>query len=367
MHLFVACTTQAVTTRQWAGLLTVALLQTAIARFAELYAIGAVDPDQIIPLTLTGRLEPPITFLLTRLIFSRLPQTGHAYFSNAVTVLGVLAALVFVPLIRRALSKTVDQPLPVLPVLLTLGATVLDGVGGGLSYLLLSKVPVGIYLVVRSAVGAVFFFLIAWALFGIDHFYGCWDAKVVAYMLAWSGLYILVGNVAWFAGVSWCNPLQISMVGAFYLPMSLVATWFLLQSKPTVGEWVGSGLILVAIVYAMLLKGATKHDGSKRASSGSGTDDDRPAWETWEPPDALRINSGQLEDERTPLLHAHADTTTEIVSNGSGGDEDLEADINVATEAEQYAAVKGLNALFAGSFLAKALMDDSGMFRSNLM
>jgi hypothetical protein len=172
----------------------VTLLQGACARFAELYSIIESPADQIIPLTLTGRLEPPITFLLTRLLFERKPQTYQAYLANIITATGVVTALLLVPFWQGVdVASTMNIPC----VLLTLVATFLDSIGGGISYLLVKDVPLPIYLMFRSGAGAVIFFFVAYALFGIEHFYGCWKPKVLEYMLAWSGGYILLGNLLW--------------------------------------------------------------------------------------------------------------------------------------------------------------------------
>eukprot|EP00040_Diaphanoeca_grandis_P000747 m.274013 g.274013 ORF g.274013 m.274013 type:complete len:438 (-) comp110048_c0_seq1:315-1628(-) len=296
---------------QWIGLLTVTVLQTCLARFAELYALLICPPSDVIPLMLTGRLEPPITFLLTRLIFSRKTQPGYAYVGNFISTMGVFTALVFVPLAQHSFLQTFDK----VGVGYTFGATMLDGIGGGLSFVLLQDVPVGIYLVIRSGIGAIFFFVIATLLFGIEHFYGCWKPEVLKYMLLWSGGYILAGNLLWFVGVSRCSPLQISLVGAFFLPMSLVFTELLLGAAPSLAQFIGSAIIMAAVVFCIAGEWFTSARTRKRKES----------------------------PEHKALL------------------------INDMRDIDPEDAVEYVDSLFANSFLAKALADTSGMFRSNVM
>ena len=71
---------QAVTFSQWRGLVLVTFVQSALARFGELYALEQSSNANVNALTLIGRLEPPVTFLLTLTVFDRKksqPVTVH--------------------------------------------------------------------------------------------------------------------------------------------------------------------------------------------------------------------------------------------------------------------------------------------------
>jgi hypothetical protein len=190
---------KSITKAQWGGLLTVTFLQTSLARFGELFAIANVTKLNVIPLTLVGRLEPTATFLFTRFVFARkTPQSINSYIANVISCFGVISALVLVPLLMNDFPGSlaggpphsgfvppsmapsssnnthaiVDECqsqennmninyAPWMMLLIIFGSTLLDGIGGGISYILMKDVPLGVYLVVRSGLGAIFFFFLA--------------------------------------------------------------------------------------------------------------------------------------------------------------------------------------------------------------
>ena len=100
-------------------------------------------------------------------------------------------------------------------------STLMDGIGGGTSFSLLQSVPLGIYLVFRPLLGSIFCGLLAALLYGWGHLLEALNPSVVFWTMLWSGVYILLGNVFWFGGLAGSTPLQISVIGALYLPLSL--------------------------------------------------------------------------------------------------------------------------------------------------
>ena len=73
---------RAVTYQQWRGLVLVTVVQSTFARFGELYALEMTSEANVNALLLVGRLEPPVTFLLTLAVFDRKKsQPRFAYIS----------------------------------------------------------------------------------------------------------------------------------------------------------------------------------------------------------------------------------------------------------------------------------------------
>ena len=142
----------------WAGLVVLAILSGAVAPALIFLALEKTTVTNVL---LMGRIEPPLTLLLSVVLFKakvdRWIVTG-----TVITIIGVLAIFGL---------RSFDEPLAfgmgeyqaALAAVCWVGAAVL-------SKRFFRRVPLGIFAVVRTAIGTVVFFTVAIYLFGADHF-----------------------------------------------------------------------------------------------------------------------------------------------------------------------------------------------------
>jgi drug/metabolite transporter (DMT)-like permease len=131
-------------------------------------------------------------------------------------------------------------------------AAVIWVIGTLLSVQYLSHVPIGIFLITRSIVGAIVFAAIVVVLFGAEHFQDVLSPFLWKWMLVYGGIIIVVGQLLWYKGISMTNASQVSLASSFTPVAGVIFAVVLLGETPNMAIMIGGAVIVLGIAVAQL-------------------------------------------------------------------------------------------------------------------
>ncbi len=224
----------------WAGLVVLAILSGAVAPALIFLALEKTTVTNVL---LMGRIEPPLTLLFSVVLFKakvdRWIVTG-----TVITIIGALAIFGL---------RSFDEPLAfgtgeyqaALAAVCWVGAAVL-------SKRFFRRVPLGIFAVVRTAIGTVVFFAVAIYLFGADHFQDVFSPFLWKWMLLYGAVIVVAGELIWFKGISTTSPAQVSLASAFTPVAGVTFAVLLIGERPDMAVLIGGAIIVLGIAVAKL-------------------------------------------------------------------------------------------------------------------
>jgi drug/metabolite transporter (DMT)-like permease len=232
--------------KDWLSLTIVAILSGAIAPGLFFQALAVTNVNNVV---LVGRLEPPLTLALSVwLLKDRV---------NFWQVVGAIAAFIGVTLTiilqpkAEAMMNVGGFHVGLGEILAVVGAVAL-AVSTIIGKQHLSKIPLGIYSIFRTALGTVIFFFIALTLYGREHFMDAFSPFLWQWMLIYGVVIVVLGQSFWIQGLKACTVSVASLVGSFTPIVAIIAAYLILKEAPTLAQYVGGSLILAGIFLSQL-------------------------------------------------------------------------------------------------------------------
>uniref|UniRef100_A0A832H3Y2 DMT family transporter n=1 Tax=Oscillatoriales cyanobacterium SpSt-402 TaxID=2282168 RepID=A0A832H3Y2_9CYAN len=231
--------------RDWRSLGVVAVLSGALAPGLIFQALALTPVTNVV---LIGRLEPPLTLALSVwLLQDRV---------NRWETMGAIAA--FAGIVLTLVLQPAQEPLMQmgnLPIggglLAALGAIAL-AISTIIGKKRLSKVPLGIYNIVRTGLGTVAFFVIALVLYGHDHFMGVFSPFLWKWMLLYGAIIVVVGQSFWIAGLRAASVSTASIIGSFTPIAGIFAAYLILGEVPTQAQYIGGSVVLLGLFLSQI-------------------------------------------------------------------------------------------------------------------
>lgn len=254
-------TIKTLTPGDWGALTVLAVLSGALA--PALFYLG-LENTTVSNVVLVGRIEPPLMLLFAVLFFGKR--------SDRWTAIGAVVALIGVMTIfglrAREMGLTFGKGewQTVAAAAALAGSTVL-------SRRYLVRIPLGIFTVFRTGVGAVVFFFAAIILYGADHFIDVTSPFLWQSMLVYGALIVVGGQLLWFAGLKLATSAQVTVATSFSLVAGLVFAWLLLDERPDGPALIGAAIILFGIALATL-GGAWRKRRADRSNVAEALDDE---------------------------------------------------------------------------------------------
>ena len=232
--------------QEWRNLIVVATLSGALAPGLIFQALALTQVTNVV---LVSRLEPPLTLALSIwLLGDRV---------NPWEVMGAIAAFIGVGLtiflqpVSAAMMHMGGFHLGLGELLAALGAIVV-ATSTILSKKRLSKVPLGLYSMVRTGLGTVIFFITALVLYGHNHFMGVLSPFLWRWMLVYGVIIVVVGQSLWLTGLRASSVSTASIVGSFAPIVGIVAAYLLLNEVPTSAQYIGGSVILLGLLLSQI-------------------------------------------------------------------------------------------------------------------
>jgi drug/metabolite transporter (DMT)-like permease len=224
--------------KDWLSLTLIAILSGALG---PALIFSALDRTNVTNVVLIGRLEPPIALFLSILLLK--VRVGR------LTIAGSL--ICFAGVFVTASFNHAEVSLGRGELLAALGATVL-AIAGVISQLHLKNLPLGVFSVFRTGVGAIVFFILANLLYSSEHFAEAFSPFLWGWMLIYGTGVVVIGQLFWFAGLRETTPAQVTLVSSFYPIAAVVMAYLILGEIPTVAQYLGGSLILLGILLNWL-------------------------------------------------------------------------------------------------------------------
>ncbi len=196
--------------KDWGSMAAVALLGGALAPAVTLLALSHTMVNNVV---LVGRIEPPLTLALS-IWFLGERTNGWQIAGSLVSFVGVAFMVGLQGLWEHKMAPAGFGTVGWGEILTAVGAVAL-AVSNIISKARLDRIPVGIFTIVRTALGTVIFFFIALVLYGSHHFIDAFSPFLWKWMLAYGTLIVVVGESAWLTGIKKSSVAYVSLVGAF--------------------------------------------------------------------------------------------------------------------------------------------------------
>jgi drug/metabolite transporter (DMT)-like permease len=227
----------------WLGLIGVAILSGALA--PSLFFI-ALDLTMVNNVVLIGRLEPPLILALSILLLRE--RVNRWVIAGAIiSFVGVVLTIVLQP-------PDADQMMSMAG--FQIGRGELMAAGGAISLAIstiiskvkLRQIPLGIFSVVRMSLGTVIFFSVALKLYGAEHFIDAFSPLLWQWMLIYSAIIIVGGQLCWFTGLKTTGASDVSLASSFSPIAGILAAYLILGEAPTMAQYIGGTVIIFGII-----------------------------------------------------------------------------------------------------------------------
>lgn len=227
--------------KDWAGLAVVTLLSGVLAPG---FMFEALSRTMVTNVVLVGRIEPLLILALSVWWLGK--RVGVWEVTGALlSFAGVIAILLLQnlggPMERETFNAGVGE------VFAALGAVAL-GVSSIISKTRLARIPVGVFMTFRTAVGTVVFFFIALYVYGSHHFTEIFSPFLWQWMLVYGAVIVAIGQSLWLTGLKAAKESDALLAGTFNPIGAILVAYLTLGEAPTPGQYIGCLIILGGIL-----------------------------------------------------------------------------------------------------------------------
>jgi drug/metabolite transporter (DMT)-like permease len=228
--------------RAWSLMALIAVLSGALAPALFFTALKQTTVNNVV---LLGRIEPPLTLALSVWFLGERVNLWIVL-GAAVSFLGVILTIVLQPpqeaMIQMA-GWQIGQG-----ELMALGGAVIAAIATVVSKASLGQIPLGLFNIARNAIGTVVFFVAVLIFFEPSHFMDVFTPVLWQWMVIYSLVIVVGGQLAWFKGLKTSSASEVSLASAFNPLAGVLAAFLILGEVPTVAQYIGGAVILVGIV-----------------------------------------------------------------------------------------------------------------------
>ncbi len=112
----------------------------------------------------------------------------------------------------------------------------------------LAQIPLGLYSIVRTAIGTLVFFAIALFLYGSQHFTDVFAPFLWGWMLVYGIIVVVLGQSLWLKGTRNTSVSLSTLVGSFSPLAGIIAAYLILGESPTQAQSIGGSILLVSMI-----------------------------------------------------------------------------------------------------------------------
>jgi drug/metabolite transporter (DMT)-like permease len=233
--------------QEWLNLTIVAIVTGALVPGLVFQALALSAVNSVI---IVGRLEPPLTLALSVWLL-RDRVNSWEIVGAIVSFVGVVLS-VFLPANFQGMTQMnayfnfgLGEILAALGAIAAAASTILINAK-------LSRVPLGIYSIYRTALGTLVFYCIALIIYGKHHFMEAFSPFLWQWMLIYGPVIVVVGQSSWIAGLRSSTVSQVSLISSFTPIVGVVAAYLILGEIPTLAQYIGGITIIVGIILGQV-------------------------------------------------------------------------------------------------------------------
>lgn len=227
----------------WLSLIAVAILSGALAPAFIFFALDITSVNNVV---LIGRIEPPLSLALSILIL-KARVNRWVIIGAIIAFIGVVLTIVLQTAEADVIKMTQDFSIG-RGELMTAVAAIALAVSTIISKIKLTQIPLGIFIIFRTALGTVVFFALAVKLYGIAHFMDVFAPIVWQWMLIYSLIIVVGGQLAWLKGLKSTNASDVSLVSSISPLAGIIFAFIILGELPTGAQYIGGSVIILGII-----------------------------------------------------------------------------------------------------------------------
>jgi drug/metabolite transporter (DMT)-like permease len=246
--------------KDWLSLVIVAILSSALAPGLIFQALALTKVNNVV---LVGRLEPPL--ILAMSVWFLRERVNRWEIVGAITSFIGVVLTIFLQPPETNMMQVGGFSIGVGELLVAIAALAL-AVSTIISKKRLSQVPLGIYSIVRTALGTAVFFVSALVLYGRHHFMDVFSPFLWQWMLAYGVVIVVIGQSLWTTGLRASTVSTVSIVSSFTPIVGIMSAYLVLGEVPTDAQYLGGSVILIGIVLSQV---GTHHHTPPRAAKTS--------------------------------------------------------------------------------------------------
>lgn len=238
-------TLRQITRRQWCVQLGLAVTSGALAPALMFTALSMIPVTSVV---LLETVEIPLGLFLAWL-FYRQKSSPIAMVGAGLALLGVVVMLILktsepgmemAGMSKAPESAGIGEGMVILAVFLFVAGSVI-------SQRQIQTIPIGIFSVVRNAVGTVIFVILVFVLFGPEHFLDIFHPYLWGWMLVYGGLIVVCGQLCWFSGIREVKAADIALASSFSPVAGVGFAYLILGEVPQSAQIIGGVIILAGI------------------------------------------------------------------------------------------------------------------------
>ena len=116
----------------------------------------------------------------------------------------------------------------------------------------LQQIPLGIFSVFRNIIATILFFIFAVYLYGFEHFIDIASPFLWQWMLVYSGLIVVFGQLCWFSALKTSSAVKISLANSFTPIAGILFAYLVLGEIPTAAQYIGGAIIILGIFLSQV-------------------------------------------------------------------------------------------------------------------
>ncbi|HLO48596.1 MAG TPA: DMT family transporter [Kamptonema sp.] len=238
---------QQLSRKDWLSLTAVAILEGALAPTLIFTALAVTMVNNVI---LIGRIEPPLTLLLSVLLLRERV--------NKWVVGGAIASFlgVFLTILLQNQANNIANMGGFIHIgkgeLLTGGWAVCIAISTIISKAKLRQIPLGIFTIFRTIIGTIIFFVIVMSQYGPLHFIDIFSPLLWQWMLFYGTVIVVGGQLCFFNGLKNSTASEVSLASSFSPIAGILASYLILGESPNIAQYIGGSAIVAGIILTQI-------------------------------------------------------------------------------------------------------------------
>ena len=232
-----------ITPKSWLSLTVVAVLGSALVPTLIFSALSMTAVNNVI---LISQITTPLILGLS-VVFLKEKLNFWVILGAVIAFCGVTLTVLLKPPEPNSVSMMMNVSVG-RGELMTLVASVFSAIANVTSKASLKNIPLGVFSGFRMLIGTVFFFVAASVLFGPSHFMDLASPFLWKWMLLYSAVIVVGGQLVWLKGLKQSSASEVSWAAAFNPIAGILAAFLILGEAPTMAQYIGGAVIFCGIV-----------------------------------------------------------------------------------------------------------------------
>jgi len=238
---------QQLSPQDWSSMIAVALLSGSLAPGVIFAALSSTMVNNVV---IIGRIEPPLTLALA-ICLLRERTNRWEILGAIVSFAGVIVTVVLQGLGENVMTPTGFTTIGWGEILTAIGAVAV-ALSNIISKTRLNRIPIGLFSIVRTALGTTIFFFTALYIYGSHHFMDALSPFLWKWMLLYGTLIVVVGQSFWLAGLKKSSGSLASLISTFNPIAAFFIAYLILGEAPTKSQIIGGSIILCGILLSQV-------------------------------------------------------------------------------------------------------------------